>query len=278
MHFEDMVAAYSRMPLLRRKPSLLRLVGWAERLRGAARTDKTALVETPRGAVRLKVDLRAWLQREIFYHGVFEPDTQRFLHCACRPGYTVVDVGANIGVYTVQMSRLVGKDGHVYAFEPTAVFYEQLQQNLRLNECRNVTCEKLIVSNSDAPQQITATDQTASINLYSQQGTTETVASVTLDQYFADHEGRLDVLKIDVDGWDYHVLEGAGKTLSRFRPAIVVECLSYGPIPPIQMWNLLKAADYSLSLDTDPDRSLAVEEFEEFMRTTPGVNLIGIPK
>jgi hypothetical protein len=104
--FEKLVAFYSRLPFPRRKPGLLRLVSWAERLRGE-RNWATAKIDTPAGRVYLEVDLNAWLQREMFYHGVFEPDIQLAIQTYCKPGATVCDVGANIGVYTTQMSKLV---------------------------------------------------------------------------------------------------------------------------------------------------------------------------
>jgi tRNA G37 N-methylase Trm5 len=72
--------------------------------------------------------------------GSFEPAETELMRQRVRPGATVLDIGANIGYFTLLMARCVGPSGHVYAFEPEPKNFELLQHNVRRNNYANVTC------------------------------------------------------------------------------------------------------------------------------------------
>ena len=73
--------------------------------------------------------------------GTYEPEETRLFRSKCRPGDTVIDVGANVGWYTVIASKLVGKKGRVIAFEPEPVNFAILKKNVLANGCENVILE-----------------------------------------------------------------------------------------------------------------------------------------
>lgn len=274
--FERVVSLYSRLPVPRRKPFLLRMVAWAEQWRGERR-HAVATIRTPAGKVFLEVDLNAWLQREIYYHGVFEPGIQSAIHRYCKPGDVVCDVGANIGVYTTQMSRLVGEQGSVIAFEPTKKFHECLLRNLKLNHCTNVTVEKLIVSDTLAVHEISISDQTASINLIPDPEQRESIESTTLDQRLYDI-ASLSLLKIDVDGWDLHVLNGGREVIQKHRPVIIVECTRSDHSEPQDILRLLSSLHYKLFLDSDKHylSPLTVDDFEQLATSQKSFDVVGV--
>jgi FkbM family methyltransferase len=276
--FEKLVAWYSRLPFPRRKPGLLRLVSWAERFRGRRNWAK-AKVDTPAGSVFLEVDLNAWLQREMFYHGVFEPDIQFAIQAYCKPGDTVCDVGANIGVYTTQMSKLVGPHGRVIAFEPTEKFHKRLKRNLELNHSQNVLVNKLIVSDHVGTHEISISDQTASINLLSDCQQKETIESTTLDIHLKDMDS-LSLMKIDVDGWDFHVLNGAQQIIRKHRPLIIVECTRSKHSEPKDILSLLTQLNYDLYLDSDrsQQKKLFVAEFERLAAAQKSFDVVAVPQ
>jgi 16S rRNA C967 or C1407 C5-methylase (RsmB/RsmF family) len=90
------------------------------------------------GSAAVRVSSSSALARYL-YEGSFETTMQDYLIRGLRPGMRVLDIGANIGVYTTQFARAVGESGHVYAFEPAPQTAERLRDNIDLNRLRNVT-------------------------------------------------------------------------------------------------------------------------------------------
>jgi len=143
-----------------------------------------------------------------------------------RPGYTVLDIGANIGCHTLRFSKLVGEKGRVFAFEPTRYAYEKLGRNIELNPqfSNNITLEKKAVSN------VTETNQaihfSSSWLLFGNQKpiAEEVVDFVTVDHYVMQKDiERIDIMKIDVDGFEPEVVEGAVNTIKNHKPILFLE-------------------------------------------------------
>ena len=65
--------------------------------------------------------------------GTFEPDVTRIIESFCQPGWTILDVGANIGAHTLRFGKVAGSSGKVYAFEPTEYAYRKLLRNIALD-------------------------------------------------------------------------------------------------------------------------------------------------
>ncbi|MGH9482297.1 MAG: FkbM family methyltransferase, partial [Terriglobales bacterium] len=91
-----------------------------------------------RGGGWMRVE-SAFLQH-LYYLGDYEADVRRFLCAHCRPGETVVDVGANAGIYTVALARRVGPQGRVLALEALRANFESLERNVALNGFTQVEC------------------------------------------------------------------------------------------------------------------------------------------
>src|SRR5438067_2438972 len=72
-----------------------------------------------------------------YYEAAYEPETFRFLAAQCRPGSTVLDIGAHLGLFTVIMARRVGPGGRVLSFEPTPSTRAALSETVRLNGFRD---------------------------------------------------------------------------------------------------------------------------------------------
>jgi FkbM family methyltransferase len=166
--------------------------------------------------------------------GDAEPEVQQLLAEVVKPGQTVYDVGANIGFFTILCSRLVGPEGHVYAFEPIPENLHTLRHNIALNGLRNVTIVEKALSSSTGTAEMFVSPWSAfhSLNV---EGATKvedhgpeegeiTVQTVTLDEFVAREGGRApDLVKIDVEGAELIVLAGMGETLRSRRPLLLVE-------------------------------------------------------
>src|SRR5262245_48926459 len=91
----------------------------------------------------------------LIYLSNFEAETRSFLEAFLRPGDIFVDVGANIGLFTVLGARLVGKTGEVHSFEPYPPTFARLQENVALNGLGNVRCNRMGLSNTKGEADMT---------------------------------------------------------------------------------------------------------------------------
>lgn len=175
-----------------------------------------------RHGVRYALDLSELIDRQI-YLGGWEPATVSFLKRTVCAGDVVIEVGANVGAHTLILADQVGEGGHVIAFEPTKFATAKLRANLALNPAlmSRVTLRSELVTNHAG-----ALPSTAIVSSFPVVGQVAykpeqvTADAVALDDL---NVTRLDLLKIDVDGYDFKVLEGASALLETLRPTVLIE-------------------------------------------------------
>ena len=173
---------------------------------------------------------------EALYGGNFEVNERDFVAAFLQPGMTVVDAGANIGLYTLISSVLVGATGRVHSFEPGRLTFDRLQRNLDLNQCQNVVANRIALSNT-REQMFLRVDPThptldghrfvqSMQNVGHPASTDEIVDCQTLDDCFlSGGAGKVDFMKIDVEGAELSLLQGAEKTLAGSTDiTILLEC------------------------------------------------------
>jgi FkbM family methyltransferase len=140
-------------------------------------------------------------------------DVELFFAQRVREGQTVVDVGANIGILSLAASWLAGPQGRVIAIEAHPKTYEALLDNLRLNGITNVESVNLAVG--AAPGSVHFTDRLDDDwNRVDERSGAIEVPMQTLDDVCGRLE-RIDLLKIDVEGYELQVLRGAAATLEK---------------------------------------------------------------
>lgn len=153
----------------------------------------------------------------LIYCRHFEANERKFLNRFLRPGDVFVDVGANIGLFTLIAAKRVGPEGKVFAFEPTAKTFGRLVDNVRLNLLSNVECLKLALSDSSGHLQLSALgngyDAWNSLSTVALPEVLETelVEVIDWDQFVVSRDlggGSVTMMKIDVEGWESRVLEG----------------------------------------------------------------------
>ncbi len=149
-----------------------------------------------------------------------------------------LDIGANIGLYTLALAALA-REGRVLAFEPAPGSYDYLTQNVTLNRAENVETFPLAVGAASGTVDFHDIPffTAGSFAVEGESFLTSEVLgssffrapSVSVDEFVADHGlTRLDVVKVDVEGGEVSVLEGATQTLARHRPVVVLEFNSFG--------------------------------------------------
>ncbi|MFI9612979.1 FkbM family methyltransferase [Streptomyces sp. NPDC052023] len=149
---------------------------------------------------------------------------------------TIADVGAHVGYFSM-IAALANPKAKVHAFEPVDQVHARLAVNIRLNNVQNVRRYQAGVSNEPGWADISVR---FAGNLLSTGSTLEHAAGdaelkriqlLTLDEVFADT--KLDLIKIDVEGHEMPVLEGARQVLKRDRPTVMLEALVGAPLDPV---------------------------------------------
>jgi FkbM family methyltransferase len=145
-------------------------------------------------------------------------EATRFL----KNGMVAVDVGANVGAFSLLASRLVGRDGKVLALEPVPENYRCLCRTLGLNRLANVAPFELAIGDTRGSLRLSLSDNPGGHSAVLDRGDQHIeVPMATLDEVCAEQElERLDFLKIDVEGFEPEVVRGARESLARFRPVI----------------------------------------------------------
>jgi FkbM family methyltransferase len=221
---------------------------------------------------RLVADPFEFIGLELASSSTYEPDTVSTLRSVLKPGMVVLDVGANIGHHTLVAAGLVGSTGAVHAFEPDPAVFNELMENVALNGYEQVSCQNtplssdagsatLYLGNSDVTNSLAPT--------MNHSDRTVTVRTETLDNY-VNRRGlsRVDVIKIDVEGAERLVLEGAATTLQRFRPILIVEFSQHSKAfgyTDADLRQYLENLDYRLFLTGPPPFELLRNEGENML-------------
>jgi FkbM family methyltransferase len=187
--------------------------------------------------IPLRLPFGAWwlaekgaLDHELMY-GAFEEAEMRFVERLLRPGMTVVDVGAHHGLYTLLAAKRVGRRGRVIACEPSERERARLGKHLRVNRCRNVEVESCALGNERGEAELYLVDGFRDWgNSLRPPAVAEATRSVSvavrkLDDVLAERGiERVDFIKLDAEGGELAVLEGARRLLQTApRPAILAE-------------------------------------------------------
>lgn len=169
-----------------------------------------------------------YIGRALEKYGEFSEAEVTIFRQLCQRGDTVIEVGANIGAHTMALSQFVGAQGRVYAVEPQRIVFQTLAANMALNNIENVECLH-VAAGAESGHLLIPDIQ------YSVEGN---FGAVEIDRFRQGHKVRLvrldDVvevapgsvlrmIKIDVEGMEQHVINGARELISQHRPILYVE-------------------------------------------------------
>jgi FkbM family methyltransferase len=166
---------------------------------------------------------------ELIYFG-FEKQEQLFLSSVLNKGDYFIDIGANIGLFTLIAADIVGRSGRVIAFEPTPETYRRLLGNIELNKFDNIDAYSIGLSNS--PQKLkfnissngydawNSFANSVCSNLQEQIDVNVSTLDLVLDKY---EKSKIKLVKIDAEGWEKFILQGGTNFLSNYSPQLLVE-------------------------------------------------------
>ena len=193
---------------------------------------RTAWKILPNSTVQL-IKKRHYLR--LLCSSLLEKDPElRVVRYLVKPGDSVIDIGANVGVYSKILSELVGPDGHVYSIEPFPPTFKILCYNVRKLRLDNVEPMNVAISESETVVTMAIPyDSTCAENLYrasivtdcAEKGKTEAtnVQATTIDSRFLSAAGTISFIKCDVEGHELACIKGATKFLAKSPSAWLIE-------------------------------------------------------
>lgn len=213
----------------------------------------------PEFGLTLRVPARDVVGRHLYKYRIHEPGISRYLarHLALQPGDLVLDVGANIGWYSLLLAHIAPEDVAIHAFEPDPWVRGLLEENLRMNGATSVTAVGAAVGEAPGRARLYLygdANRGRNSMLPINQGEAIEVEVVSLDDYLA-RQGQsprpIGFLKVDVEGYESFVLKGGTQALQRCR----VVMTEYSPrymrqagLEPAVLLDLLATAGFAPSV------------------------------
>jgi len=230
--------------------------------------------------------------------GTFDLGQSYALQTLCRRGDTVLDIGANVGGFTVALAERVGPTGEVHAFEPFRKVYQHLNANIALNGLTNVYTYNVALGSEQKSVRVHTPDLTtwnfpSAMRVAEQYEPQEAVAKANL-RYEPQRElifvqpldsfefgGRVRLVKIDVEFMELQVVLGGQETIRQHRPVLWVENEAFFDDPPNREFVDTMAAEFGyrcravarlelLCLPGDPGEEALPEGFQRVFRHLAG--------
>lgn len=204
-----------------------------------------------RDGITFRLDLSKQLDHSIYFSLVKDVAWHHLLQLI-RTTFHVIDVGANIGYLTLQFAARC-RSGRVYAFEPDSDTFSKLKQNVGLNEFNNIELFHTALGAFHSKAQLFKLyESNPGANRILSHNPDRSVGSETVEiQALDSFESRLEIvhlIKIDVEGFELFVLQGAARIINRFRPILFVELIDINleqqGCRGRQVIDWLKAIDY----------------------------------
>jgi FkbM family methyltransferase len=213
----------------------------------------------PGGYILLECGDYLYVPGKIDLHGVWrliepfipDPTIAKF----CKPGGIVIDVGANIGDWSLPMAKAVGTEGKLFAFEPLPFMREALEKTLKINRLTQASVFDFALSNQTGRTQFAIHqhgDQIVDsgksrLGALSGNSVHIEVNAITLDRFISQQKpARIDFIKVDVEGHECQVLEGGRETLEKFQPALIIEAGNESVDERRKIKSLLSGLNYEI--------------------------------
>lgn len=203
-----------------------RLMKWLKGKDSLMKEFGFARVKIPLG-LEMIVNPYEFVGRHIFVEGIYEPECTNVFLSLLRPGDCVLDVGANIGYFTLLSSSLVGSEGRVHAFEASPKIAQMLQKNIGLNDVSNVVVHnEAVLDRSGFVKFYTGPEENLGLSSIQNTGNGSRVDAevpcVKIDHMISTFP-LVRLVKIDVEGVEFLVLKGMLELIERDRPYIILE-------------------------------------------------------
>jgi FkbM family methyltransferase len=237
--------------------------------------EKWIIAPLPDGSL-VYIDLMdCGVSRNILF-GDHERTETELIRSYLSEGSVFIDIGANIGWYTIQTARWVGRAGNVFSFEPRPSTFEHLTKSIKINGLDNITAYKIALSDEKGTAMLmTPEGHKNPGSSYLGNGDGIPVSLAKLDDIIPPLK-RLDLIKMDVEGWEPNVIKGAKQTIRKFKPTILSEISPWmlrerSGISDREYISLIKSLGYDC-------QNIENREFIDSCGNVDVTNVIFIPK
>ena len=161
------------------------------------------------------------ISSDLALDGIREPESTKMIQKILRKGNIVVDIGANIGYYALMESRLVGKDGTIYAIEPSPTNIEFLNKNIKLNNCKNIDVYQIGMGSKEGLVKMYISPHSnlnSLIPLKNKKIIKVIDINTTRLDTFLEDKRYPDLIRMDVEGYEYNIIKGMKNTLKVKKP------------------------------------------------------------
>ncbi|MCX6719014.1 MAG: FkbM family methyltransferase [Candidatus Taylorbacteria bacterium] len=211
--------------------------------------------------------------------GAFEKTEIDLFRRCLKPGMTVVDIGANIGYYTVIAAKNIGSNGKLFAYEPENRNYSFLEKNIGINKLTNVIPFKIGISDKKGTNKLYLDDDNKGRHsfVFNEDKSAISIETDTLDESLRRYGSpTIDIIKIDIEGAEFLALQGMKETIKRSPNLIIFSELypkgmrKLGGDPRKYLENLVESG-FSLSIiDGDSNKVTPISDIQEFVDYFPG--------
>ena len=192
---------------------------------------------------KMYLDLNDYgLSRHLYFYGIREPECTRIMKQYVKKGMTILELGANIGYYALMEAAIMKNKGKIYAVEPFPPNFSMLQKNIALNSYEPIIeSYNLAMSNRSGKDKLYVSEKHNLCNMM-QSGATDfiEIQTSTLDDFLVGKQ-QPDIIRMDIEGFEYYVLDGMEKTLQNGKPFMM-----FMEVHPYQIYE--KGLDYKKPL------------------------------
>jgi FkbM family methyltransferase len=170
-----------------------------------------------------------YIEWTIITTGTYEAEIEKLISISLKEGDVALDIGANIGLQSLRMSRYIGASGKVYAFEPLTHLQGKFRKNCQLNHATNIQLIPVALSDKEGSFNYLVNENEWNQGTFSlgkqENGHTSCIVDVKIGDELEEikYLNRLDLIKIDVEGFEFPVIKGLIHTLHKFKPRIIFE-------------------------------------------------------
>lgn len=220
---------------------------------GSRLPKKDVVLETHGLRIKVRNPQISAIGRSIYATGLWEPEATQEAVSAIKPGMTAVDVGADIGYFTLLFAKLVGSTGKVLSFEPIPAAKDYLDHNVQMNGLNTVSTFPVALFDRTGKSLLEDPLRTSRMNPTKNEASANDIAvdMVIFDDFrSACNIDHVDFVKIDVEGAEQNVLKGMLRTLENDHPILLIEihpaALAGFGFSPNDLLALLSHYDYQI--------------------------------
>jgi FkbM family methyltransferase len=205
--------------------------------------------------------------------GIFEEFETKIVKEKIKKGDVVLDIGANIGYYTLIFAKLVGEKGKVFAFEPDPTNFSILKKNIEINGYKNVVLAQKAISDKNGKIKLyICEDNRGDHRIYDSHNNRQSIEieAIRLDDYFKDYNGNINFIKMDIQGAEGGATQGMSNILQKNNLKVISEFWPMGlkkfGIDPEEYLKLLTSSGFRIYEVDEQRKEVIMTDIQKLLK------------